>query len=252
LGSRLQNGDEDLEAVPFEKLSGKYLIVEEKIDGANSGISFDPDTLELRLQSRGHYLTGGWRERHFNLFKQWAAAYESALLSRLEDRYIAYGEEMYAKHTEFYDQLPHYWMEFDVFDKHTNTFLSTAKRRDFWSGLPVVSVPVLATGKFETLEELVSLIRPSLYKSQAWKTRLVDAAQDQNLDVEQVLKQTDPSNLAEGLYIKVETDAATVERYKYVRSDFVQQIAASEGHWLSRPIISNQLAPGVDIFGVTP
>jgi hypothetical protein len=46
-GSRLQDGDEDLEAEPFETIRGKHLVVESKIDGANSGISFDSDTLEL-------------------------------------------------------------------------------------------------------------------------------------------------------------------------------------------------------------
>jgi hypothetical protein len=41
------------------------------MDGANCGISFNPDG-ELLLQSRGHYLTGGGREKHFTLFKQMA------------------------------------------------------------------------------------------------------------------------------------------------------------------------------------
>lgn len=59
-GSRLQPGDEDLEQVPFERVRGRHLVVEEKLDGANAGISFGPDG-ELRLQSRGHYLTGGPR-----------------------------------------------------------------------------------------------------------------------------------------------------------------------------------------------
>ena len=31
-GSRFQNGDHDLEAVPFEDLVDKHLVIEEKID----------------------------------------------------------------------------------------------------------------------------------------------------------------------------------------------------------------------------
>ena len=57
-GSRLQPGDEDLSQVPFSYIKGKHLVVEEKIDGANTAISFSEDG-ELLLQSRGHYLTGG-------------------------------------------------------------------------------------------------------------------------------------------------------------------------------------------------
>ena len=36
-GSRLQPGDEDLEAVPFRAIAGRNLVVEEKVDGANCG-----------------------------------------------------------------------------------------------------------------------------------------------------------------------------------------------------------------------
>src|SRR5690349_11878037 len=111
-GSRLQKGDEDLEIVPLHALQGKYLVIEEKVDGANSGISFGK-TAVLRLQSRGHYLTGGPREAQFTLFKQWAATDAQTLYRVLGDRYVTYGEWLYSKHTVFYDRLPHYWMEFD-------------------------------------------------------------------------------------------------------------------------------------------
>lgn len=51
-GSRLQPGDEDLRQIPFSTILGRNLVVEEKCDGANSAISFDPNG-ELLLQSRG-------------------------------------------------------------------------------------------------------------------------------------------------------------------------------------------------------
>jgi hypothetical protein len=38
-GSGLQTGDEDLEVVRFSALAGKQLVIEEKMDGANCGIS---------------------------------------------------------------------------------------------------------------------------------------------------------------------------------------------------------------------
>ena len=68
-GSRLQPGDEDLSQIPFDCIRGKLIVVEEKVDGANCAISFDDDG-QLLLQSRGHYLTGGYRERHFNCKRQ--------------------------------------------------------------------------------------------------------------------------------------------------------------------------------------
>ena len=81
-GSRLQPGDEDLNQIPFSDIAGRYIVVEEKCDGANSAVSFDRDGT-LLLQSRGHYLTGGWRERHYNLFKQWANVHRDALYKTL-------------------------------------------------------------------------------------------------------------------------------------------------------------------------
>ena len=60
----------------MEVIFGKYIVIEEKVDGANAAISFS-DSGELLLQSRGHYLTGGYRERHFNLFKQWASIHQN-------------------------------------------------------------------------------------------------------------------------------------------------------------------------------
>ena len=148
-GSRLQPGDEDLSQIRFSEIRGKHLVVEEKCDGANSGISFGRDG-ELLLQSRGHYLTGGYRERHYNLMKQWAAVHKETFYRVLGKRYIMYGEWMYAKHTVFYDALPHYFLEFDIFDKEKGIYLDTPSRQKLTGRMPIVSVPILAEGIFHT------------------------------------------------------------------------------------------------------
>ena len=41
VGSKLGEGDEDLSKIPFEHIFSKHIVIEEKIDGANCGISFD-------------------------------------------------------------------------------------------------------------------------------------------------------------------------------------------------------------------
>ena len=103
-GSRKQSGDEDLKSIPFCEIEGKYLVLEEKVDGANCGISFGSDG-KMYLQSRGHFLNGGYGERQFDLFKLWAGCFEAQLHQLLGNRYIMYGEWLYAKHTVFYDNL---------------------------------------------------------------------------------------------------------------------------------------------------
>jgi hypothetical protein len=247
-GSRLQPGDEDMGGFPFSEIKGRFLVVEEKIDGANSGVSFSSDG-ELLLQSRGHYLTGGSREKHFNLLKSWANAHQSTLFDILEDRYIMYGEWLYAKHTVFYDMLPHYFLEFDILDTKTGQFLSTERRHEMLQGSPVISVPVLSEGPLHSIEELRAMIRPSLYKTPNWKERLEALYAEQKMSPERAWKETDGSIFSEGLYLKVEEDGQVVERLKFVRASFLTAIIESETHWLNRPIIPNQLRDGMQLYG---
>lgn len=247
-GSRLQPGDEDSQSVRFASLAGRHLVLEEKLDGANAGISFDAAG-RLWLQSRGHFLTGGSREKHFDLFKRWASTHASTLRAALGQRFVLYGEWLYAKHTVFYDRLPHYFLEFDVLDTETGAFLGTEERRGLLNGLPVASVPVLRTGPCKDLTEMTSLIGPSLYKSPAWRDSLSATARARGLDVEQTWKETDPADLMEGLYIKVEEGGRVVERYKFIRASFLTTVLDSGSHWLRRPILPNQLRPDVDLFG---
>lgn len=246
-GSRLQPGDEDLESVPFSALAGRQLVIEEKMDGANAAISFSQSG-ELLLQSRGHYLTGGNRERHFALFKQWAHAVGHLLQPVLRDRYVLYGEWLFAKHTIFYDRLPHYFLEFDLLDKPSMRFLSTERRHQMLAELPIVSVKVLTSGKMTQQAEISRLVAPSYFVSSNHRQRLQELSEEQGLSAERVLAESDPSGLMEGLYIKVEEEGVVKARYKYVRASFLTSVVQSESHWLERPIVPNQLATGVDIF----
>jgi hypothetical protein len=248
-GSRQQPGDEDLDSVPFSAIANEYVVIEEKVDGANAAISFDKQG-QLLLQSRGHYLTGGPRERHFNLFKQWAHSHYPSLWDVLGDRYILYGEWLYAKHTVFYDSLPHYFLEYDLLDRSTGQFLSTVARRELLIGLPLASVPVLLDGKLTSHKQLVSLLQQSHFIQTGHIDRLRELCREQGLNADLAIQQTNQSSLMEGLYIKVETPALTVARYKYVRADFLTTILQSECHWLNRPIIPNQLQIGIDLFGM--
>jgi hypothetical protein len=246
-GSRLQPGDEDLESVPFRELLGRHVVVEEKMDGANCAFSFGPDA-DLRLQSRGHYLVGGPRERHFDLFKRWANHHAGRLLDVIGDRYVVYGEWLHAKHTVFYDALPHYFMEFDVLDLEADAFLDTPRRAALLHGLPVVPVRVLFSGVLEDEAQLRELVGASAFVTPDAPRVLRETAARMSLDPELVTAQSDVSGLMEGLYLKVEADGVVVDRLKFVRHAFVQQLQQADGHWQERPIVPNQLADGVDLF----
>lgn len=247
-GSRLQQGDEDLDSVKFEEIKDRYCVLEEKVDGANCGISFDNNG-RMYLQSRGHFLNGGYGEAQFDLFKTWANTFSYRLWELLSDRYIMYGEWLYAKHTVFYDKLSHYFMEFDIFDKVEARFLSTKRRKQMLENYSFIkSVLVLKEGVIRSKKEVEVLLDKSNFKSEVWQKNLELNCIELGLSYDIAKKQTDNTNLMEGVYIKLEDENYVLSRLKYVRASFLNSILDSETHWASRPIIPNKLQSGIDIF----
>lgn len=246
-GSRLQLGDEDLSQVRFAAIKGRHLVLEEKVDGANSAISFDNEG-NLLLQSRGHYLTGGARERHYDLMKQWANVHRDLFWNVLSSRYIMYGEWMYAKHSIYYDALPHYFLEFDILDRETGLYLDTVSRRLLTSQMPICSVPVLAEGRYETIGDILCHLGPSRYITDAHLDHLADIARCLGLDAERICRQTEATTFMEGIYIKVEDDGIVTDRLKYVRNTFLQTQETSDQAWLARAIVPNGLAVPMEML----
>jgi hypothetical protein len=67
------------------------------------------------------------------------------------------------------------------------------------------------------------------------------AASKRGLDVERVRRETDPSEMMEGLYIKIEENGSVTGRFKFVRADFLTRVVDSGSHWLRRPLLPNVL-----------
>lgn len=246
-GSRVQAGD-DPEAIDLRDLAGCHLVMEEKMDGANCAISFD-EAGNLFLQSRGHYLAGGGRERQFELLKAWAQSRSVDLFARLGHHHVLFGEWLYAKHTVFYDRLPHYFLEFDLFDREEAVFLDTPARRAFLADLSFIEpVRVIRAGEVKSVAELEALIGPSPFISAEAPATLATLSRQIGIDPQRTLAETDTSGLMEGLYIKWEKDGVVRGRYKFVRAGFTQTLLDSGSHWQSRPILPNQLRPGADLF----
>jgi hypothetical protein len=246
-GSGLQADDEPITA-PWADLAGRCLVVEEKMDGANCGVSFD-GAGRLRLQSRGHELSGGPRERQFDLLKSWAAAHAAGLWDLLGDRYVMYGEWCYGKHSIFYTDLPHYFLEFDMLDTWTGAFLSTEQRTGMLRDISfITSVRVLHTGALPSIEALLALIGPSRFIAHDQRDQLIAAARNAGIDAQQALAESDTSGLMEGLYIKVEDTTGVLARYKYVRRSFLQTVLDSGSHWMDRPLLPNRLRDGVRLW----
>jgi RNA ligase len=215
-----------------EEDSGRFLadpslIVEEKIDGTNVGIHFTTDG-QMVLQCRGHVITERMHPQ-YDLFKQWATVKRPVLEERLERNFILFGEWMYARHSVHYRQLPHYFFEFDVYEKGKQAFLSLENRLALLEGTGVHTVPVLHTGSL-TRKQLESLIGPSGFDSQ------FENPLTQRLD-----------NFMEGLYLRTESEGVVTGRAKLVRAEFVEKVKQST-HWQHQAMVPNLLKEGTDIW----
>ncbi|MEX2560392.1 MAG: RNA ligase family protein [Pirellulales bacterium] len=208
-------------------IADESLIVEEKIDGTNVGIHFTTDD-KMVLQCRGHLLTEGMHPQ-YDLFKQWVVVKRSALEERLQSRFILFGEWMYARHSVHYRQLPHYFFEFDVYDKDTEVFLSLERRLALLDGTGIHTVPVVHTGGL-TRDRLEGLIGASLFDSRFENP---------------LTKRTD--NLMEGLYLRTESAGGVTGRAKFVRPEFVEKVKQST-HWQHQAMVPNLLRNDADIW----
>lgn len=208
-------------------IADRSLIVEEKIDGTNVGIHFQGDG-EIVLQCRGHLITEGMHPQ-YDLFKRWTSVKRQEMERRLENRFILFGEWVYARHSIHYRQLSHYFFEFDIYDKQRQTFLDLAQRLTLLAGAGIQTVPILHSGAVER-SELEGLIGPSHYGSQ-FENPLTNRS----------------DNLMEGLYLRTEADGAVTGRAKFVRPEFVEKIKQSH-HWQHQAMVPNVLSEGVDIW----
>ena len=226
-----------------EGLEGKFVVVEEKMDGTQVGISFNLDGTPF-IQTRGHRVFGG----QFDLLKSWVNVHKAELLELLGTNHVMFGEWMLNKHSIFYDMLPHYFMEYDVLDKKTGSFLSTMERNQMFTGTSVTSVAVLWNGVIDDIQEVHDLMGHSLFKSANWKENLREESESADADIDAVFRDTDSSRLMEGLYIKVEEDGKVTDRIKVIRPDFITAIVASDTHWMDRKPVFNRMRAGVNLW----
>jgi len=227
-GSRGTVDDKHLNRKESEAfIANPSLLVEEKLDGTNVGIHFTSRG-RMVLQCRGHEITEGMHPQ-YDLFKQWTSVKRPVLEAMLGSRLILYGEWLYAKHSVHYRALPHYFFEFDIYDKDAAQFLDLDARLQMLDGTGLHTVPVLHRGA-ATAEQLRALIGPSTFNS----------AFDNP-----VTGKTD--NLLEGLYLRTESDGRVTGRAKMVRSEFVEKVKQSE-HWQHQAMVPNELAEEADIW----
>jgi ATP-dependent RNA circularization protein (DNA/RNA ligase family) len=181
--------------------------VEEKVDGASIGLSLGPDG-GIRVQNRGSYLSGK-AHRQYDPLWPWISTRQTTLIEALEPGLILFGEWCFAQHSVHYDELPDWFLAFDVYDAQTGAFWCVERRDLFIDSLGLCRVPAVADGLF-TLSELVGLLGES---------RLT-------------------SGPMEGIYLRKEDSGHVLARAKIVRAEFTQSI---DEHWTKAPFRRNGL-----------
>jgi len=207
LGEGLPRADKVLSREEVSRFLDGKIYVEEKVDGANIGVSLN-QAGNIRAQNRGSYLTSKAHPQ-FDPLWPWINTHGIALSEALEPGLILFGEWCYAQHSIHYDRLPDWFLAFDVYDTRTNAFWCVARRNRFVDSLGLCRVPAVTEGSF-MLSELVGLLGES---------RLT-------------------SGPMEGIYVRKEDSDRVVARAKIVRAEFAQSI---DEHWTKAPFRRNAL-----------
>ncbi len=212
LGPGQARDDKLLSDRELEAFLDAKIVVEEKVDGANVGLSVAPDG-GVRAQSRGEYL-GRSRHPQFDPLWAWLASRERVIAGVLGEDLVLFGEWCFAAHSIRYDRLPDWFLGFDVYDRSEDRFWSSTRRDELLDSLGLFPVPALARGRYDL---------PGLCDLLAGAHSRVG------------------SGPAEGFYLRREGPRWLESRAKLVRAEFVQAI---DEHWSRRQLAKNRLAVG--------
>jgi ATP-dependent RNA circularization protein (DNA/RNA ligase family) len=187
----------------------KPVSIEEKVDGANIGISLSPAG-EIRVQNRGQYIQLP-SPGQFGRLPSWLAVNSANLIEALGQNLILFGEWCTARHTVAYEELPDWFLAFDVYDREEEVFWSTRRRNELAALIGVPVVPSLFEGRasFEQIKALV------MNESSRLGGRKL-----------------------EGVVIRQQSQERLLDRAKLVHPEFTQSITE---HWKNRRIEWNKL-----------
>lgn len=209
LGEGTPRDDKVMSSNEAAALLAGNVVVEEKLDGANVGLSLAPDG-SLRAQNRGQYLS----EPHAGQFARlpaWLVQHGEALRTVLKPHLILFGEWCAARHSLDYAALPDWFLLFDVYDRDSGRFWSTVRRNALAAQVELKTVPQVMRGK-TTLKALTQTV-----------TTTSSSYRDGPL---------------EGVVIRSESKEWCEARAKLVRVDFTQAIGE---HWSRRAIEWNRV-----------
>ena len=150
------------------------LCIEEKIDGANIGISVEDGV--LMVQNRGAYLEQPSAPQ-FRPLWGWLSQRQAILLEILGSDLVLFGEWCFAVHSARYDRLPDWFLGFDIYDRSTERFWSSIRRNNLLESAGISVIPEMGRGRF-TLEDLRRMKRATNRPKDRLALELLRALED--------------------------------------------------------------------------
>ena len=209
LGKSTPRDDKVLSSTEASALLSSEVRVEEKIDGANLGFSLRHDG-QWAVQNRGQYLLEPYRGQ-FSRLASWLGLHEWQWREKVDSSLILFGEWCAARHSLDYDNLPDWFLLFDVYDREKEMFWSAKRRDKLAETLGIAAVPALFQAQTD-LMRLKKLVNESLSQYR--------------------------SGPLEGIVIRRDNEDWCEARAKLVRAEFTQAIS---DHWRSRTIQWNRV-----------
>lgn len=210
LGNGIPRGDKILSPDVVRRALTHRLVVEEKLDGANLGISLDGGG-NIQFQNRGSILTAPFSGQ-FSRLSSWLGHVYAGVEKVLTDDLVLFGEWCAATHSMRYTALPDWFILFDVYSRSSRTFWSTSKRNCLANAACLSHVPLVAEGRF-TLGGLAEILSSE-------QTKFGDGPM-------------------EGLVMRSENKDICTFKAKLVRADFIQSM---DEHWSTKGLRWNSLA----------
>lgn len=138
----------------FEK--GDYICIQEKLDGANAAIRYDPEADTVAAQSRKNILG---LENNLRGFWEWTQTLDKELIkSVLDNNLIAYCEWLVPHSVKYPDEKYNHAYFYDVYDTETESFLPQSDVKEIISKLGLTYVPVFYEGDFISWEHCMSFV----------------------------------------------------------------------------------------------
>ncbi len=136
------------------------VCIEEKIDGANLGISIDSE-FNIKFQNRSHYVNNK-SHKQFQKLDKWKNEHASELYDILTPNLILFGEWMAYKHSIHYTNLPDVFIAFDIYDIKNQCFFSRERIQYL---LNKTTIPLIHCISIENIKNVDDFIKFTNTKS---------------------------------------------------------------------------------------